>query len=48
VTGFVVIGSGGIVAVNLAQAKAHLRALLDRVEAGEEVVVTRHGRTMRT
>jgi antitoxin (DNA-binding transcriptional repressor) of toxin-antitoxin stability system len=30
--------------VNLAQAKAHLSELLDKVEAGEEVVITRHGR----
>jgi prevent-host-death family protein len=30
--------------VNLAQAKARLSKLLDRVEAGEEVVITRHGR----
>ena len=29
---------------NLAQAKAHLSELLDKVEAGEEVVITRHGR----
>ena len=30
--------------VNLAQAKAHLSDLLDKVEAGEQVVITRHGR----
>lgn len=30
--------------VNLAQAKAHLSELLDKVEAGEEVVITRHGK----
>lgn len=30
--------------VNLAQAKAHLSALLDRVEAGETVTITRRGR----
>jgi prevent-host-death family protein len=30
--------------VNLAQAKARLSELLDKVEAGEEVVITRHGR----
>ena len=29
--------------VNLAQAKAHLSELLDRVEAGEKVVITRRG-----
>ena len=33
-----------MVTVNLAQAKAHLSDLLDKVEAGEEVVITRHGR----
>ena len=30
--------------VNLAEAKARLSELLDRVEAGEEVVITRRGR----
>jgi antitoxin (DNA-binding transcriptional repressor) of toxin-antitoxin stability system len=30
--------------VNVAHAKAHLSELLDRVEEGEEVVITRHGR----
>lgn len=30
--------------VSLAEAKAHLSALLDRVEAGEEVVITRRGK----
>ena len=29
--------------VSLAQAKAHLSRLLDQVEAGEEIIVTRHG-----
>ena len=33
-----------MVTVNLAKAKAQLSALLDKVEAGEEVVITRHGR----
>ncbi len=33
-----------MVTVNLAHAKAHLSALLDRVQAGEEVIITRHGR----
>lgn len=33
-----------MVTVSLAQAKAHLSALLDRVEGGEEVLITRHGR----
>uniref|UniRef100_E6QVF6 Antitoxin n=1 Tax=mine drainage metagenome TaxID=410659 RepID=E6QVF6_9ZZZZ len=31
-------------AVSLAQAKAHLSELMDNVESGEEVVITRHGR----
>jgi prevent-host-death family protein len=30
--------------VNLAEAKANLSALLDKVERGEEIVITRHGR----
>lgn len=34
------------ITVNLAQAKAHLSELLDKVEAGEEVVITRHGRAV--
>jgi antitoxin (DNA-binding transcriptional repressor) of toxin-antitoxin stability system len=38
-----VMGSS-MVTVNLAQAKAHLSELLDKVEAGEEVVITRHGK----
>jgi prevent-host-death family protein len=33
-----------MITVSVAQAKARLSALLDRVEAGEEVVITRHGR----
>ena len=33
-----------MVTINLAQAKARLSELLDKVEAGEEVVITRHGR----
>jgi len=37
-------GKKGLVTVSVAQAKARLSALLDRVEAGEEVVITRHGR----
>jgi prevent-host-death family protein len=44
-TTFLVMGMG-VVTVNLAQAKARLSELLDRVEAGEEVVVTRHGRAI--
>jgi prevent-host-death family protein len=30
--------------VSVAEAKAHLSALLAKVEAGEDVVITRHGR----
>lgn len=30
--------------VSVAEAKAHLSALLDRVERGEEIVITRRGR----
>jgi prevent-host-death family protein len=33
-----------MVTVNLAQAKAHLSKLLDQVEGGEKVVITRHGK----
>jgi prevent-host-death family protein len=33
-----------MVTVNLAQAKATLSELLDKVEGGETVVITRHGR----
>ena len=32
--------------VNLAQAKAHLSELLDQVEAGQEVVITRRGKAV--
>ena len=32
--------------VNLAQAKARLSELLDKVEAGHEVVITRRGRAI--
>jgi prevent-host-death family protein len=32
-----------VVTVNVAQAKARLSELLDKVEAGEDVVITRHG-----
>jgi prevent-host-death family protein len=35
-----------LVTINLAHAKAHLSELLDKVEAGEEVVITRHGRAV--
>jgi len=33
-----------MVTVNLAQAKARLSELLDKVENGEAVIITRHGR----
>ncbi|MBS4098267.1 MAG: type II toxin-antitoxin system Phd/YefM family antitoxin [Sulfuricella sp.] len=29
--------------ISLAEAKSHLSEILNRVEAGEEVVITRHG-----
>jgi len=32
--------------VSLAEAKAHLSELLNKVEAGEEIVITRHGRAV--
>lgn len=35
-----------MVTVNLAHAKAHLSELLDKVEAGEEVLITRRGRAV--
>lgn len=35
-----------MVTVNVAQAKARLSELLDKVEAGEDVVITRHGRAV--
>lgn len=33
-----------MVTVNLAQAKATLSELLNKVEAGDEIVITRHGK----
>jgi antitoxin (DNA-binding transcriptional repressor) of toxin-antitoxin stability system len=33
-----------MVTVTLVEAKAHLSELLDKVESGEAVVITRHGR----
>lgn len=33
-----------MVTVTVVHAKAHLSELLDQVEAGEEIVITRHGR----
>jgi prevent-host-death family protein len=35
-----------MVTVNMAQAKAHLSELLNKVKAGEEVIITRHGRAV--
>ena len=32
--------------VSLAEAKTHLSELLNSVEAGEEIAITRHGRAM--
>ncbi len=32
--------------VSLAEAKAQLSKLIDRVESGEEIVITRHGRAV--
>jgi prevent-host-death family protein len=34
--------------VTVVEAKAHLSELLDKVEAGEPVVITRHGRAVAT
>jgi prevent-host-death family protein len=33
-----------MVTVSLVEAKAHLSELLDKIETGEDVVITRHGR----
>jgi prevent-host-death family protein len=33
-----------MVTVTLVEAKAHLSELLDKVESGQDVVITRHGR----
>jgi prevent-host-death family protein len=35
-----------MITVGAFEAKTHLSNLLDRVEAGEEVVITRHGRAI--
>jgi antitoxin (DNA-binding transcriptional repressor) of toxin-antitoxin stability system len=43
-TSFLVRRQPAMLTVNLAHAKAHLSELLDKVEAGEDVVITRHGR----
>ena len=34
--------------VSVAEAKAHLSEILDRVEAGESVVITRRGKAVET
>jgi prevent-host-death family protein len=39
-----VISEWKMVTVSLAHAKAHLSDLLDKVESGEQVIITRHGR----
>ncbi|WP_425290273.1 type II toxin-antitoxin system Phd/YefM family antitoxin [Blastochloris tepida] len=41
---FLVIPGDDMVTVSLAQAKAHLSELLDQVEGGESIVITRHGK----
>ena len=33
-----------MLSVTLVEAKAHLSELLDKIESGEEVLITRHGR----
>lgn len=43
-TSFLVSRQTVMITVNLAHAKAHLSELLDRVEAGEEVAITRRGK----
>ena len=30
--------------ISVAEAKAHLSEIIDRVESGEQIVITRHGR----
>ena len=47
-TSFLVIYGDAMDTVNLSQAKARLSELLDKVEAGEDVVITRHGRPVAT
>jgi prevent-host-death family protein len=43
-TSFMVKSEDAVVTVNVAQAKAHLSKLLDKVESGEEVIITRRGK----
>ena len=33
-----------MVTISIAEAKAHLSELIDKAEAGEEIVITRHGK----
>ena len=46
VTSFMTTRSAAMETVNLAHAKAHLSELLDKVEAGEEVLITRRGQAV--
>ncbi|MDR3517242.1 MAG: type II toxin-antitoxin system prevent-host-death family antitoxin [Azospirillaceae bacterium] len=46
VTNFVAIAAAAMVTVSRTQAKAQLSALLDKVAAGEEVIITRRGRAV--
>ena len=43
-TNILVRKSTAMLTVNLAQAKARLSELLDRVESGEEIIITRYGK----
>jgi prevent-host-death family protein len=43
-TKLVILGDGPMQQVQIAEAKAHLSALLERVEAGEEIVIARRGK----
>ena len=43
-TSFLTILVSGMVTMTLVEAKAHLSELLDKVESGQDVVITRHGR----
>jgi prevent-host-death family protein len=45
-TRILVIRRSQVVTVNLAQAKARLSELLDKVQGGESVVITRHGKAV--
>jgi prevent-host-death family protein len=41
-----VLGSTTVPAIDVREAKAHLSRLLERVERGEEIVITRHGKVV--